>query len=349
MSDDLNIRFKKFVDTYWPLPEIKNQMKVDDIINFKRQVWYCNCSKKFIPELQKFNECQISFEYKPDKLLCSNYYKKGYTNYRVYKNGLAFLDIHIIGMLFDYFESPYITPKPKTEDLIKFIESLAYDNPFGNLSNRNEMYNLFNNFNSGTVVLRSSIPVNVIKYIVSEYKDGDVIDTYGYRGVGLYIKDGNKFKKVKRNEYYPIWDLKFLKLIGYRYYLKDVPCTTYDELNFENGIYHEYFGYFSNRTKNNLTEYEKLEPTYYIKKENNVIKYNNGKKWIDLLLDENQFYNIPYPFITPDQPNSLIKTDLAKTCRFRAKISNNDYLVFANIIYITDINDEDDIILNTGN
>jgi len=311
------------------------------MIELKRQVWYCNCSGNFIPELQRFNAYPVTLNYKSNGLLCAEYYQKGYTKYRVYKTGQAFLDIHIIGMLFDYFENSYYSPKPTQEDLIKCIESLAGDSPFGNVVSRLDMYKKVNKFSVGTVYLRDVVPKNILRYIISECQEGDVIDTDGYRGIGLYIKDGDSFKKVNRHEYYPIWPLKFLKQRGYMHYLKNTPCTYYDELLFENGIsYNQYHSpeRFSDSKKG---ADDKLNPNMYIKRENDVVKYYNGDNWISLTMDDDGFYNVLYPFANADQPNSLMKTDLRKEIKFRAKISDHDYLIFSDQIYISDKNDED--------
>ena len=335
----METKFKAFLDKIWPLPDVKDPPTAMEMIEFRRQVWFCNCSGNFIPELQRFNGYPVTLEYKSNGLRCAEYYKKGYTRYRVYKSGQAFLDIHIIGMLFDYVENPNISPKPTQEELLKCIERLSGDAPFGKVADRMDMYKVVKKFSTGTVHLRDALPKDILRYIASECQDGNVIDTYGYRGLGLYIKDGDRFKKVQRHEYYPIWPLKFLKRRGYRYYLKNSPCTDYDELLFENGVTHFPYGYFGYSEAE--TNFNKLGHSMYVKREGDVVRYHNEGEWISLTMDDDGFYNVPYPFLTYDQPNALMKTELRKEIKFRARISDHDYLVFSDEIYISDENDED--------
>lgn len=347
MTDkDLEPRFKAFLDQYWPLPSVNTILTDNDIKAFKRQVWYCSASGLFIPELQKYNVYPIILTYKQSELLCSKFYQQGYTNYRVYKTGHAFLDIHIIGMLFDYFINSYYSPKPTIEDMMKYINKLPdyENNPFVNTNNVLDMYKLVTNFSTGTIYVRDTvIPKKAIKYIGSEFRDGDVVDTSGYRGTGLFIKDGNEFIPVDRREYYPIWPLKFLRHKGYIHYLKNSFCQYFDELKFENGIsFYPYLGFGPTNLENHNDD-KNFDTKNYIRFNDGKVQYNHDMQWLILTLNDTGFYDVPYPFANVGQANALMKTDLLNSIKFRANISDHDYLVFSKTLYIYDSNDSADL------
>ena len=57
-------------------------------------------------------------------------------------------------------------------------------------SERINMYNI-DSGQGGTIVSARRIPKKYLTYIGQEFKKGDIVDTEGYRGIGLYIFNGN--------------------------------------------------------------------------------------------------------------------------------------------------------------
>lgn len=201
MSDS---QFKKFLKQHWPLPPVRDQPTEEQIIALERQIWYCNCSKQFIPELQQYNKQPISFGYNSNRPV-GKYYRAGYTNFRVYKNGQAFLDIHILSMLFDYY---HFYSCIKKEEIQNQINRLSEINPFEVITSRGHgniqvqvnpqsyaklpMYKIVRRYACATVPVRDYIPKEMLRFISSDFVDGDVIDTNGYKG-GIYIKSKEGF------------------------------------------------------------------------------------------------------------------------------------------------------------
>jgi hypothetical protein len=243
-------RYGQFIKKYWPLPAVRIPV---DPKTFKRQVWYCNCSARLIPELQQFNEYKGTIGSTTDDdndqrvLLSDEYYTAGYTNYRVYPNGLAFRDINLLSMLFDYYIESNFSPPPKTSDMERLISKLAICDPYNaaisdklavsgmpslyERENRLSMYEISGLFCTGTIVQKGIISNLYLPYITAEFKEGDVVDTEGYRGMGLKIlvpttstdgKEKLQFVDVPRDEYYPQWPLHLLKKYGFRRLIKSL-------------------------------------------------------------------------------------------------------------------------------
>jgi hypothetical protein len=66
------------------------------------------------------------------------------------------------------------------------------------------------------------VPPQCLSAILNEIQVGQVIDTEGYKGYGLWIYEGNSsFVKVPTDNDSPIWLLEYMKLRGYSYYLNE--------------------------------------------------------------------------------------------------------------------------------
>ena len=68
------------------------------------------------------------------------------------------------------------------------------------------MYQIWNQYSSccSTIVSKDTIPKIYLPYLTDIFEEGDVVDTEGYRGTGLYIFINNNFEEVELGEYYPL-------------------------------------------------------------------------------------------------------------------------------------------------
>lgn len=352
---DTENKFRSFLDKHYPisLPLLSS----DDINKISREIWYCNISGKIIPELQKYNKSEVFFDFDHD-IFCDNQedteydtnneqedidmklYKNGYNNYSVLKNGMAFIDIFLLAEIFDYFDS--LQQDVNHEEIKCEIDRFIVGALDQKLESRKDIYKLINYFHRGTVILRNIIPCAILQYIQHEFSFGEVVDTDGYRGFGLYIKNDHCFEKVDIGEYYPIWDLYFLDRKGYIYYLKYSPETVYDILYFHNDIYFD--------QHNNVFGSEKIASpslkadNFDIAKTHNYAKFDaNGKfiyhtygKWIEIHKDENQFYCVPYPFETCNHANFLVMLAKQNNVKFKIKINQEFLIIDQSDIYFLD-------------
>ena len=316
----LGLKFKKFVDKYYPLPLPENIPPKENLKNFKRKIWYCNFTGSLIPELQEYNSSPIGIKGKENESIAGKLYQQGYTYYRVYPCGHSFIDIMLLSMVYDYLRTV-----GENFDHELYIKNLEYKCLLcqNNRNDSKSLYYLFTSMNMGTIILRPTIPKKYLPALTDEFEKGEVVDTGGYRGLGLYIFNGEKFVKTETYEYYPIWSLEYLKLRGYRYYLTESPETWYDELKFENEISH-YMGYGFAKSNTDLDDkYEKLVK----------LDINSFEK-------EKKYYLVPYPFSSPNLPNSYLKSDLP----LRAKLSEEEYLYFnKGELYIADKNEDNKV------
>lgn len=328
---DITLAAENFIKDNYPLKSMKHHLDEDQIKKIKRRVWYCNCSDLAIPELQKYNyEDEAKYDYVKTDIISCQFYEKGYKNYRIYENGLAFLDIHIVCMLFDYLyeHGRYHDYRQKDVDMI--LDKINEDEcPFAKIKNRKDMYKNVGIKSGGTlsklcfgvqgtILLKNYYCKEYIEHIADEFDDGDVIDTKGYRGLGIHIKIGSWFEPVDRREYYPIWPLRYLKKRGYLYYLNETEQSCFDELYFDNGI--SFIPYDNLFIWTNRKRMEKeSEPSITIKN-NEVYYYNEKVKTLD------GCNIIPYPFVNVDQPNLLAK--LSKQYKFVCHLTTIELLIF---------------------
>ena len=339
-GEELETKYDSFIKKHWPLPQPKVSLTPQQIRDIKRSAWYCNNSGHYIPELQQYNASDYVGEYNKatdrscncestnpeeepydeddedpcEDLLSTKYYRKGYTNYRVYGNGVCFLDIHLLSAAFDYINSNFY-PRPKEEDVMKHIINLCHGDGMDCVTERMDMYYTFTDMCTGTVILRPYIPHHILKHLTTEATFGDVYDTEGYRGTGLHVFDGKKSLKVDTGEYYPIWTPRFWKQRGLRYYLDgDVPETFFDGIQFDNGIELSIYCGFGSP----------VEQSVEFDFQGDTLNYK-GKT---ITPDEDGYYNTPYPWDTNTEPDSLLDDSAVTEHKYRVKISKLDYLVF---------------------
>lgn len=165
-------------------------------------------------------------------------YGKGVKTFRVFPCGHCFLDA---GLLCKTFDLCAATPAVQIISQLTFLfqnclicgPHCVYDSV-----NRLRMYVKAPSVNLDAVQSDSTqniIPCQFFSAITNELKIGDVVDSSGIRGRGLWIYEGNsRFLKVPVNEEYPIWPLEYLKLRGWAFYLKTIPH--FDELLLPNGL-----------------------------------------------------------------------------------------------------------------
>ena len=325
--------FEKFLEKWWPFPFPDEPASIDEIRALKRQVWFCNLSGQPIPDLQEFNENSVRLPYKGSCKLAKKWYDAGYSPFRVYKYGIAYLDIELAIGLYNWsLEAP--------ENIPKLLEALR-KNPFDSFStrdkNRMSMYKLNNRFAMGTIILRDTYPKKILKYLASEFKAGEVVDVEGYRGTGLLINLGESFVKVSSENCYPCWELDWMLKWGYYYYMTETPTgETFSELPFEGGV--SLFGNNAQFQDDGNTDPDDFDYKDYLQK-SDTIKFNHSGKWI-LLEKRDGYYHVPFPFTSITEGNSLIAASKVwEGVKFRAQVSDFDYLDFVNgELWITPLN-----------
>jgi hypothetical protein len=239
MGDYIREKLQKFYDKHWPIPRPEVQLSDSKIKAIDRVVWYCNISGNPIPELQHFNRSDVRLEYPTDdEVLSREFYHRGDTSYRVYECGHAFLDIHLLCAVFDacvYF-SDKDRPSKAFEEMGKACPMCADNHSCaGNVKN---IYGVSGRYVGGTVHVKTTIPKKMLLHIKSEYTEGDVVDTGGYRGLDLWILEDGEFKKVETEEYYPIWSMERGKKYGYRKILSGLiwDGAQFDKIELEHGV-----------------------------------------------------------------------------------------------------------------
>ena len=331
--------YNYMLDEY-PLPKCKQSVTPEQIKKIGRLIWYCNASGILIPSLNKIIGLEVNSE--------DYFYDDGDDEsvddesgddesvddlgpYRVYPCGHAFYD----DMLHEFIYSTSLSSYGGSRNgsfranirLLKFVKALektwwycplCYNQTF-TFSNviQSERINMYSTDpgQGGTIVSARLIPKKYLTYISQEFKEGDIVDTEGYRGLGLYIFNGIRFESVPRDEYYPIWDLYYLKLRGYHYYL--TAFKIYDELKFENGI--------SFNPDNGF--YQMIRCTVMLDDDDisSVCSANDSG------CNANE---VPYPFESSKQANTYVHS----STRVKAKISDHDWLFLGkNQAYITNL------------
>jgi hypothetical protein len=171
------------------------------------------------------------------------------------------------------------------------------------------MYYLYTSFDPDENTQSHILPEKCLDHVLNLYNDGDVINTDEYRGVGLYIcvkgSTISHFQQVPCGEYYPIWPLEYLKLRGYRYYLKFYEY--YDELHFEDDIV------LISGLNKFCPKSDKIDRHH--------IEYNEGDDFPDrpLRFDIARFEEVPYPFTSVDIVNNYSEQRSRKYARLNAE------------------------------
>ena len=313
---NLEIQFQNFLDSVWPLPPVSNPPSPTEIRDLKRKIWYCNISGIYIPELQEYNNFPVVEKMQSDDSIAARFYQKGYTAYRVYQNGQAFLDIQLASALFDYFCVPFYYPRPTKEQMQAQIERLRTDEPFEQIpnskdrpqffDNRLKMYLLITSYIIGTIHLRPHIPEDALLYLSDEYQKGDLVDTVGYRGRGLWIFDGTcfilpkEFDSCRIGEYVPI-PSEYLELRGYCYYYRDCPITDWNIIHFPKGVVLTPYGF-------EQEEHSPGDDTEWIHEEDGKVFYFHLGKWIELEMVDGR-WNLPFPFENAAQANAILQSE----------------------------------------
>lgn len=308
--------FEEFLNKWWSLPLPNEPASLDQIRVLKRQVWYCNISGQPIPDLQEFNENPVRLNYKGSSDFAKLWYDRGYQSFRVYKSGIAFLDIELAIALYDW---SLVAP----EQIAEIVENLQRDPAEENRGkSRMDMYSINNQFALGTVILRNTLPKKMLKYLVKEFPAGQVVDVSGYRGTGLYINLGDTFARVDTENCYPCWELDWLLKWGYYYYLAETPVReTFFQLPLNGDIL------LSGNNAEFQDEYgcdpDDFELGDYLGQNKERIKLKRNGEWVDLNPEE-----IPFPFTSANEGNAFIKASKEWGVQFSAKISERDWLLF---------------------
>ncbi len=377
--------FKQFVQRYWFLTSLKsqNQPNESDLKSIKRSRWYCNLTGRSIPHLQKFNT-RTNFDvtikedsedyddhFSNEEKACASelLYNGGYDSYHIFECGHCYIDIHVIAALFDYIESrhmPMIKLKKMGEKAVDDHVNEQLNSFFskcfvcgGNRchDDRLSLYACSTILNTGTVFLPSRI-IDKKNFgdICDELKWGDVIDSEGYRGTGLYIYEGNRsYSKVPCDEYYPNWPLEYLKTRGYLYYLTSDFETLFDRLPFDNKIW-AYYDFendhlifkdslesdsFTENTDQlifkDLVESESLESDEMdvlitdLEANKVMISSHDYHLTLEKMAGED-YFSMPYPFANSKQANLLLCSGL----NLKTKLTESEYLLFRNkVTYIS--------------
>ena len=360
--------YKQFVEKYWCFSQLKGKTEASevDLLNLERGQWYCNLTGKLIPELQKYNtvnDYKVTIQYtqedepeeqqneddegneESESKLSEQFYKKGYNTYHAYQCGHCYLDICVLSGLFDYINYPYssmIDLKKKgpqavnhyVENKLKNIYNqcmICGDDAKKTEFNRLLIYNLCTDLDCGTIISRCVIPHNRLGAICHELTPGDVIDTGGYRGLSLYIYEGNKtFTKVQTEEYFPIWPIEWLKRRGYLYYLTEAPETCYDALPFGNNVQlingcHGPAEICFIEKEANCDELDYLNEEINVENNESTSQIKLGNFIVVVTKNtQGDYFELPYPFDNPKQANTLLLSGLT----FKAKLTDTEYLLF---------------------
>jgi hypothetical protein len=196
--------------------------------------------------------------------------------------------------------------------------------------NAKNIYGISGKYVGGTVHVKTTIPKDMLKYIKPIYKEGDVIDCGGYRGLDLYIFENNEFNKVMTEGYYPIWGLDRCKKYGYRNLLRGLMWgeqAEFDLIELEHGINITPNG-FCYRGKIIKIKSNHVEESYETNsKDKNLTKTKYG-----------EFYKIDNPIKNADEFISYLNMGIS----LQIKVSDFDYLVVnqekPDYIYFVDLN-----------
>ncbi|XWV26315.1 putative orfan [Tupanvirus soda lake] len=244
--------FDKFIKKFYPIT-FRTKISNNELNTLKRCIWYCNISEEPIKELQKFNhlqddstECHNNEEYNCEKSDNNKQYKKplsliyfeeGYNDYNTYKCGHCIYLIYYLSTIFDYVNSNYsnminLRKNNKDEEYVENILLNLHSCPIcgGNSTNRKDMYIINNSMCTGTIIVKNTYPLKYLNKISSEFTEGDIIDTDGYRGLGLYILENGKFCKMNVGEYYAIIPKHLSNKYGYIKILKELSKCSYNNL-----------------------------------------------------------------------------------------------------------------------
>lgn len=222
----LSAQYKKFIETYYhQIPNVT--ISKEKLRKINRCIWYCNISSELINDLQKYNSTDDSQCYPvncdsededsdsdsdselSDNLLSVKYFKKGYCEYNVYRCGHCFYYIYMLSEIFDKLRQQNMigSSDKETKEMINKITECPFCLDLAHShrdTDQSYIYYQFNGLCCGTINLQNIIPKKYLHRLGSVFSAGDIIDTNGYRGLGLYIYDDNEFDKLKTEEYYSI-------------------------------------------------------------------------------------------------------------------------------------------------
>lgn len=204
-------------------------------------------------EAESQNEAESEGDDHAEVPLSQQLWNRGHDTHHVFACGHCFGDIYILSGMFDYLRYPYAhiqdlkvkgaqaVDEYIVKKLTSYFTSCMYCNydfkPPALYNQQLVKYGLSCHLSCGTVI-RSPlmVPKRLLGALRHELQKDDVVDTQGYRGVGLYLYHGDgKFEHLEPDEYYARVPLVCLQRRGYLYYLCASPQTTW-VFGFGNGV-----------------------------------------------------------------------------------------------------------------
>jgi len=336
-SKSLQVKYTAFIGKYWPLPS-GPRLTEQEMYDIKRPVWYCNNSGMYVPELQKYNateyvgkyndttdttcRCKTAYfrvdeqeraeEEADESCLSIRFYRNGHTNYHVFKNGLCFLDIHLLSAAYDYINSNF-HPKPKEEEVMKHIHAICQGKGVEHIT---DMMSLVTDMSTGTIIVKPYVPHHILKHLALTAKYGDMVNTEGYRGTGYHVFNGTDFCSVEREEYYPLWAYSYLNERGCRYYTNDY----FDALMFGK-VYYSSYGAFGPPI---------AAADIILDSNKNVIHYNGKDIKSCGENEEGHVYETPFPWESRAEPDTLLNlTAMNPDITIKVKVTKHDHMIFS--------------------
>ena len=238
INPDVANRYDIFIEKFYPIAP-RNNILSQELDNVKRCVWYCNFSGRLVPELQSHNTVNHAVNDASsdddDVYLSSVYLNNGYRDYNTYQCGHCVYLIYYLSTIFDYINSNYnnMTIVRKNGMEMNYAKKLvdrlnACPICKNNTINRKNIYMINNDLHTGTIIVKNTIPKKYLHLLKSEFTEGDIVDTDGYRGIGLYIFFNKQFKKLNVDEYYAIIPKNITDKYGYITILKNLSNVSFN-------------------------------------------------------------------------------------------------------------------------
>jgi len=230
----MNKKDDSFIKKYYSIVE-PYKIPDDKIMEIQRCVWYCNLSGQNMIELESYN-ANDKFVEKASNTNASSpftdYLKNGYTKYCVYECGHCCYLVVLLAQIYTKNmrekkrageKEPLIGVTSKTADPGDTeINVNVCPMCKGNIKNRKYMYIhldlSYDNIKNPPLY----IPKKYLSSITNDFKNGDIIDCAQYRGTGLRILDGGKFRMFPDEDYYPQITKKITNEHGYYKILKGI-------------------------------------------------------------------------------------------------------------------------------